>query len=165
MDNLGNFLISGMAASRKAMAAFLADIKKQGAVLRADEIAFDRRFGKSKMRFVFRGSLRRNVPKEDNSRKRVPESPKTVLDGILAAGRASGVGNISKVTWGASKDFGAWKKHLLSLQVESSYAGLIRWIRRVYEQDLPIGYSQVSLTSVGRQKILTSVQYYVYAKN
>jgi hypothetical protein len=170
LDSYGNFFIYGLTHSRVEANAFREDLKKEDCILKADELEFKKKFGKRKLRFILKGFLNHNLKqfKKDDIRERkeiLQESPKSVLGEVIRACKSSGVGKVRKVEWGDVEPYGAGKRQSVRIQMESTYGALMRWIRRVYEKNLQIGYSKINLTPIGASKILVAVELYIYARS
>jgi hypothetical protein len=170
LDNRGGFFIYG-ASPAAAVHGFRECLAGQESILQADTPDFKRSFGDSRLRFVLKGFLSFNIIDrfcEDDTlrvKETLPASRKSVLADMVRLGKRHGITVFRRIEWGAYEEYGAGRKHALRIQVECSYSAFMRWIKAMAEQNCQIGYSRVSLTSVGTEKILAVMEMDVYSGN
>ena len=171
IDNEGNFFVYGMTQTLDACNAFREELEKQDCILKVDDLSFKKSFNENKTHFAMKGFLNYNILESfyevDGTEKDevLKESPDNVMADLRKMGEARGIRFVKKPEWMAKEDYGAAKKHRVGLQIESTYSGLMKWINEVYEKDCQIGFSRISLTSIGQQKILSSIECFIYARN
>lgn len=171
LDNEGNFFLYGVAGSDAGARDFRDALSRQESILQADTLDFRRVFGRSELFFALKGFLSFNIIdrfyESDawNETETIPASPKTVLAEVVRLGKQNGVTVFKRIEWGGDEEYGADKKHVLRLQAECPYPALMRWIKSLYQENCQIGFSSISLTSIGPEKILVAAELYVYSKN
>lgn len=171
LDHYGNFFVYGAAERADEVHAFRAALLKQESILEADTLDFKRPFGGAGLLFALKGFLSFNIIDrfyEDDSwsaNETLPASSRTVLADVVRLGKQSGVASFKRIEWGGYEPYGAAKKHALRLQLECPYGALMRWIKAMYEQNCQIGYSRISLTSQGRDRVMVAAELYVYSRN
>ncbi|OGS36864.1 MAG: hypothetical protein A2293_08295 [Elusimicrobia bacterium RIFOXYB2_FULL_49_7] len=171
LDNQGNFFIFGVSPDAKSVHAFQKILKGQDAILSADTLHIWREMGESRLLFALKGFLSFNIIdrfyEEDtwNEKETVPASSKTVLADMMRCGKAAGITGFKKMEWGEVEPYGAYRQYRLLLQLECPYGALMKWIRAMYEDNLQIGYPRISLTSTKGDKVLTAIEFYLFAKN
>jgi hypothetical protein len=171
LDNRGGFFIYGASGEAATVHGFRECLAGQESFLQADAPDFKRSFGDSRLRFILRGFLSFNIIdrfSQDDTLKvkeALPGSRKAVLADMVKLGKRHGITVFRRIEWGASEETGAGKKHTLRIQVACSYGAFMQWVRALVEQDCQIGYSRVSLTSVGTERILAVMEMSVYSGN
>ena len=171
LDNEGNFFVYGVSQTLEAGNAFRDELVKQDCILKVDELSFKKGWGEAKTHFAMKGFLNYNILErfyESDAVSKVEEikeSAENVLYGMRKCGEDLGVRFVKPAEWGDSEPFGNAKKHTLRMQTESTYSGLMKWVNTLYERNMQIGFSRISLTSIGQGKILSAAECYVYARN
>jgi hypothetical protein len=171
LDNRGNFFIYGVSREAAEVHGFRECLTGQESVLQADTPDFKSSFGNSRLRFVLKGFLSFSIIDRftgDDTLKvkeTLPASRKTVLADMVRIGKRHGITVFRRIEWGASEEYGGGRKHTLRIQVECSYGAFMQWVKAMAEQDCQIGYSRVSLTSMGKERILAVMEMAVYSGN
>jgi hypothetical protein len=171
LDNEGNFFVVGVTQRIEDGNAFREELEKQDCILNAGELSFKKGRGESKTRFAMKGFLNYHIldrfyePVRVNQNDDLKESRENVLSDIQELSNAYGLRFVKPAEWSESESFGTAAKHTVRLQIESTYGGLMKWINAMAERKLQIGFSRISLTTIGQGKILSAVECYVYAQN
>lgn len=171
LDNEGNFFVYGVTKGVEAGNAFRDALQKEDCILKADDLSFKQGWGDSKPHFALKGFLNYNILERfydleaAEKEETLKESPENVFYEMRKLGEARGIRFVKAGEWGQAEPFGIGRKHIVRFQLESTYGSLMKWIGELYDRNLQIGFSRVSLTSIGQQKILSAIECYVYAKN